>query len=91
MENAEKNNFGYIGSVYTDENGQKRLGFNENIGDEDLVTSLSYAQNYEGRFINLPECKTLQDFYTIMNQKVREISDIEKPIGPNFDDDEGRK
>ena len=90
MENAEKNNFGYIGSVYLDKDGQKRLGFNNNIEARDLVTSLSFAQNYEGRFINLSDCKTIQDFFCIMNQKVKEISDIEKPVGPDFDD-EGRK
>lgn len=91
MENAEKNNFGYIGKVVTDEEGQKRLVFDENIEYMDLVRGLSYAQKFPGRFVDLPRCSTLPEFYEIMNEKVMSITDIKKPITPQFDDDEGRK
>lgn len=91
MENAEENNFGYIGKVVTDDEGQKRLVFDGNIEYQDLVTALSYAHKFPGRIIGLPKCNTLPEFYEIMNERVMRITDIEKPITPEFDDDEGRK
>ena len=89
LENAEKNNFGYIGTVIRDKNGERRLVFNENIESRDLVRVLSYAQKFDGRFVNLSECKTLSEFFEIMNQKINEITDIKLPNFPQFNDDEG--
>ena len=90
LENAEKNNFGYIGCVIRDQEGERKLVYDENIEYRDLITALSYAQKYNGRFANFPNCNTLIEYYEIMNQRVKEISDIEMPIFPQFNDDEGR-
>lgn len=91
MKNAMENNFGYIGRV-EEENGRRKLVFNDGITimDEHAeVRALSYFQKYGGRIFGLPGCKNLQDFYRVMNDKVKSISDLEPKL-PNPSDAEGR-
>lgn len=92
LENAMDNNFGYIGSV-ENKNGKRKLKFKdpiEIIGDHAEVRALSYMQKYGGRFYGLSEpCNNLNEFYEIMNNKVKMLSKIGKnPQIPN--NSEGR-
>lgn len=85
MSNAEKNNFGYIGHVFIDEYGQKRIIFN-NTESYDLVTALSYAQKFPDKYTGEMTDRTLPNFYRGMNNKVLSITDIKEFKTPDYDE-----
>lgn len=88
MQNAEKNNFGYIG-IISAENESLKLDFND-IGVADTIKALSYCQKSKmTRCAEIPECKSLSQFYEIMNQKVMELTDLGEHPGSQPGNDEG--